>query len=192
MADEMPPLSSEERARYARHLALPDFGETGQRRIKAASVLCIGAGGLGSPAALYLTAAGVGRLGIVDHDIVDLSNIQRQLLHSTPDVGRTKLDSAAETLTGINPSVNLELHPEPFLPCNALDISRGYDLILDGSDNFATRYLSNDVAGLLKIPNVHGSVFRFEGQVSVFAPHLGGPCYRCLFPDPPEHGAVPD
>ena len=171
---------------------LPDFGAEGQERLKAASVLCVGAGGLGSPAIMYLAAAGVGKIGIVDADAVDISNIQRQLLHGTGDVGRKKTESAAETITELNPHVELELHSERFTVSNAMGVARDYDLILDGTDNFPTRYLCNDVSVLLGKPNVHGSIFRFEGQVSVFAPHLGGPCYRCLFPDPPEPGAVPD
>ena len=185
-------LTPEEQTRYARHLVLPDFGAEGQERLKASSVLCVGAGGLGSPAIMYLAAAGVGKIGIVDADVVDISNIQRQLLHGTGDVGRKKTESAAETITELNPHVELELHSERFTVSNAMGVARDYDLILDGTDNFPTRYLCNDVSVLLGKPNVHGSIFRFEGQVSVFAPHLGGPCYRCLFPDPPEPGAVPD
>lgn len=191
MAEPLP-LTPEERARYARHLSLPSFGLAAQQRLKAGSVLCIGAGGLGSPAAMYLAAAGVGRIGIADPDVVDASNIQRQLLHSTADIGRKKLDSAADTLTGINPNVQLERHDLRFDVDNAMGLAADYDVLLDGSDNFPTRYLANDVAVLLKKPNVHGSIFRFEGQMTVFAPHLGGPCYRCLFPDPPAPGAVPD
>jgi molybdopterin/thiamine biosynthesis adenylyltransferase len=185
-------LTPEERGRYARHLNLPSFGAAGQERLKAASVLCIGTGGLGSPAAMYLAAAGVGRIGLVDDDVVDASNIQRQLLHGTGDIGRRKLDSAKDTLSDINPNVQLELHDLRFGIDNAMHLAADYDLLLDGSDNFPTRYLANDVAVLLKKANVHGSIFRFEGQVTVFAPHLGGPCYRCLFPDPPAPGAVPD
>ncbi len=185
-------LEAAERQRYARHLALPSFGPEGQERLKAASVLCIGAGGLGSPAATYLAAAGIGRLGIVDPDVVDLSNIQRQILHGTGDVGSKKVDSARRSLDDINPHVQLELHDTAFSVDNAMELAAGYDLLLDGSDNFPARYLCNDVAVLLNKPNVHGSIFRFEGQVTVFAPHLGGPCYRCMFPDPPEPGAVPD
>lgn len=189
---EAPNLTPEERGRYARHLNLPSFGAAGQQRLKAASVLCIGTGDLGSPAAMYLAAAGVGRIGLVDDDVVDASNIQRQLLHGTSDIGRRKLESAQETLGDINPNVQLDLHDLRFGVDNAMDLAAGYDLILDGSDNFPTRYLANDVAVLQKKANVHGSIFRFEGQVTVFAPHLGGPCYRCLFPDPPAPGAVPD
>ena len=186
------PLTQEERERYARHLALPSFGIEAQCRLKQSSVLCIGAGGLGSPATMYLAAAGVGRIGIVDPDTVDASNIQRQVLHGTSDVGREKIESAKETLNAINPNVELDLHEESFNPGNSMALSAGYDLLIDGSDNFPTRYLSNDVAVLQGIPNVHGSIFRFEGQVSVFAPHLDAPCYRCLFPDAPAEGAVPD
>jgi adenylyltransferase/sulfurtransferase len=185
-------LTQEELERYARHLTLPSFGIEAQRRLKDSGVLCIGAGGLGSPAAMYLAAAGVGRIGIVDPDTVDASNIQRQLLHGTSDINRPKVESAKDALTAINPNVQLELHRETFAPDNAMEITRQYDVLIDGSDNFPTRYLSNDVSVLLKIPNVHGSIFRFEGQVSVFAPHLDAPCYRCLFPDAPNPGAVPD
>ncbi len=184
-------LSAPERSRYARHLTIPDVGMDGQRRLKAARVLCIGAGGLGSPVALYLAAAGVGRIGLVDFDTVDFSNLQRQILHGTSDVGRSKLDSAADSLREINPEVSLDLYPEAFTSDNARAIAEPYDLIIDGTDNFQTRYLSNDLAVLTGKPNVYGSIFRFEGQVSVFAPGLGGPCYRCLFPEPPEPGMVP-
>ena len=187
-----PELTQEELERYARHLALPSFGLKAQHRLKRSSVLCIGAGGLGSPTTMYLAAAGVGRIGIVDPDTVDAPNIQRQLLHGTSDISRKKTQSAKDTLNAINPNVQIELHEERFDPGNAIALSRSYDLLVDGSDNFPTRYLSNDVAVLLGIPNVHGSIFRFEGQVSVFAPHLGAPCYRCLFPDAPNQGAVPD
>lgn len=187
-----PELSNEERTRYARHLDLPGFGEQGQQKLKAARVLCVGAGGLGSPAAMYLAAAGVGRLGIVDPDTVAISNLQRQLLHGDADIDRPKTESAAETIHRLNPHVDVELHQTRLTADNAVEIVGSYDLLLDGSDNFSTRYLCNDVCALLGKPNVHGSIFRFEGQVSVFAPHLGGPCYRCLFPDPPAPGAVPD
>ncbi len=185
-------LSTEEQLRYARHISIPDVGKAGQLRLKSARVLCIGTGGLGSPAALYLTAAGVGTLGLVDFDIVDATNLQRQILHGTDDIGRPKIDSAIDTLSQINPEVSIERYDTAFTSDNAMQIAESYDLILDGTDNFATRYLSNDVAALLKIPNVYGSIFRFEGQCSVFAPHLGGPCYRCLFPEPPEPGMVPN
>ncbi len=184
-------LSAPELSRYARHLTIPDVGVDGQRRLKAARVLCIGAGGLGSPVALYLAAAGVGRLGLVDFDEVDFSNLQRQILHGTGDVGRAKLDSAADTLGEINPEVELDLYRERFTSETARDIAEPYDLIIDGTDNFQTRYLSNDLAVLTGKPNVYGSIFRFEGQVSVFSPKLGGPCYRCLFPEPPAPGMVP-
>ena len=185
-------LTPEEQLRYARHISIPDVGKEGQLRLKSSRVLCIGTGGLGSPAALYLAAAGVGTLGLVDFDTVDATNLQRQILHGTDDIGRPKLDSAIDTLSQINPGVGIERHDTAFTSENAMQIAGSYDLILDGTDNFATRYLSNDVAALLKIPNVYGSIFRFEGQCSVFAPHLGGPCYRCLFPEPPEPGMVPN
>ncbi|HEY0368399.1 MAG TPA: molybdopterin-synthase adenylyltransferase MoeB [Chthoniobacterales bacterium] len=185
-------LTSDERARYARHLIMPEVTLAGQRRLKAARVLCIGAGGLGSPSALYLAAAGVGTLGLVDADRVELSNLQRQLLHGTRDVGRTKLESANERIRDVNPHVNVRLHETRFVAENAMEIVRDYDVVIDGSDNFPTRYLSNDVCVFTKKPNIYGSVFRFDGQASVFAPHLGGPCYRCLFPEPPTAGTVPN
>ncbi len=184
-------LSAPELSRYARHLTIPDVGIEGQRRLKASRVLCIGAGGLGSPVTMYLAAAGVGRIGIVDFDVVDFSNLQRQILHGTGDVDRPKLDSAADTLREINPEIALDLHRVRFTSENAREIAEPYDVIIDGTDNFQTRYLSNDLAVLTGKPNVYGSIYRFEGQVSVFAPHLGGPCYRCLFPEPPEPGMVP-
>ncbi len=184
-------LTPQEFQRYARHLSIPEVGEEGQRRLKASSVLCIGAGGLGSPIAMYLAAAGVGRLGLVDPDTVDFSNLQRQILHGTDDVDRPKLDSAVDTLRRINPGVTIETFKERFTSENARQIAEPYDVIIDGTDNFATRYLSNDLAVLTRKPNVYGSIFRFEGQCSVFAPHLGGPCYRCMFPEPPEPGMVP-
>ena len=184
-------LSSEESQRYARHLTLPEVGEAGQKRLREASVLLIGVGGLGSPAALYLAASGIGRLGLVDPDKVELSNLQRQILYSTSDVGRTKLEGAKQRLEGLDPGVEVVGYAERFTSDNAMEIARGYDVLIDGTDNFATRYLSNDVAVLLGVPNVYGSVFRFEGQCSVFAPHRGGPCYRCMFPEPPEPGLVP-
>lgn len=184
-------LSPQDYQRYARHLSIPEVGEDGQRRLKASSVLCIGAGGLGSPITMYLAAAGVGRLGLVDPDIVDFSNLQRQILHGTDDIDRPKLDSAVDTLTRINPEVKIDSYKERFTSDNARQIAEPYDVIIDGTDNFATRYLSNDLAVLTKKPNVYGSIFRFEGQCSVFAPHLGGPCYRCMFPEPPEPGMVP-
>jgi adenylyltransferase/sulfurtransferase len=184
-------LSPAELRRYARHLSIPEFGMGGQRKLKAARVLCIGAGGLGSPIAMYLAAAGVGAIGMVDADVVDESNLQRQLLHGTSDVGRSKLDSARERLQGINPHVTFEPHAVRFTSENAMDIVRSYDVVIDGTDNFPTRYLSNDVCVFLKKPNIYGSILRFEGQCSVFAPHLGGPCYRCMAPQPPAPGLVP-
>jgi len=184
-------LSREEVLRYSRQLNLKEVGEEGQRQLKDASVLCIGAGGLGSPAALYLAAAGVGTLGIVDDDVVDLSNLHRQLLHGTSDVGRKKVESARERLHGINPKIELNIHSTRLRAANAVDLIGAYDIIVDGSDNLPTRYLSSDVCVWQKKPNVYGSVHQFEGQLSVFAPHLGGPCYRCLFPDPPPPDAIP-
>src|SRR6266513_2664561 len=186
-----PSLSKEELARYSRHLLMPEVTETGQKRLKAARVLCIGAGGLGSPAALYLTAAGVGTIGLVDFDEVELSNLQRQLLHGTRDVGRSKLESASDRLRDVNPHVEIEAHDCRFCSENATDLVARYDVVVDGSDNFPTRYLSNDVCVWARKPNVYGSVYRFDGQSTVFAPHLGGPCYRCLFPEPPPPGAAP-
>ena len=185
-----PALTNEEVARYSRHLIMPEVGMDGQLKLKAASVLCIGAGGLGSPVAMYLAAAGVGRIGIVDFDVVDYSNLQRQIIHGTPDVGRPKLDSARDSLAAINPEVRVETHNLALSSGNALDLFREYDIIVDGTDNFPTRYLVNDACVLLGKPNCYGSIFRFEGQASVFgAP--GGPCYRCLYPEPPPPGLVP-
>jgi sulfur-carrier protein adenylyltransferase/sulfurtransferase len=184
-------LNNDEIRRYSRHLILPEVGLAGQKKICATSVLCIGAGGLGSPIAMYLAAAGVGRLGIVDFDTVDYSNLQRQILHTDADVGRPKALSARETINGINPGVEVVLHNTRITSENALDLIRPYDIVVDGTDNFPTRYLTNDACVLLKKPNVYGSIFRFEGQASVFAPHLGGPCYRCLYPEPPPPGMVP-
>jgi molybdopterin/thiamine biosynthesis adenylyltransferase/rhodanese-related sulfurtransferase len=184
-------LSQEEKARYARHFSLDQVGVNGQEKLKNSSVLCIGAGGLGSPSCLYLAAAGVGRIGIVDPDIVELSNLQRQILHSQSSIGQSKLESAAKRIHEINPHVKVELHNARFSAQNAIDIASQYDVIIDGTDNFPTRYLSNDVAYLLKKPNIYASIFRFEGQLSVFAPHLGGPCYRCMLPEPPDAGSVP-
>lgn len=184
-------LNKEELARYSRHIIMPEVTVEGQKRLKAASILLIGSGGLGSPLGLYLAAAGIGRLGLVDFDAVDYSNLQRQILHGTKDVGRPKIQSAADRIRDVNPHVNLDLHETRFTSQNAKKIAEGYDIIIDGTDNFPTRYLANDVAVLLKKPNVYGSIFRFEGQVSVFAPHLGGPCYRCLYPEPPPPGLVP-
>src|SRR5881227_247485 len=185
-------LSQEELLRYSRQINLAQVGEEGQRRLKQAQVLCIGAGGLGSPAALYLAAAGVGTISIVDFDDVDLSNLQRQILHGTKDVGRGKVESAQDRLRDINPEIDIELHQCRFSSGNASGIVSKYDVVVDGSDNFATRYLSNDVCVFEQKPNVYGSVFRFEGQTTVFAPHLGGPCYRCLFPEPPPPESVPN
>ncbi len=185
------PLSPAALHRYARHLTLPEVGIEGQERLAAGRVLCIGAGGLGSPAALYLAAAGVGTIGIVDPDTVDASNHQRQILHGESDLGRSKLASAVDRLAEINPNVTVKTFDTLFRSDNAIAISAEFDIILDGTDNFPTRYLSNDVAVFLKKPNVYGSIFRFEGQCSVFAPHLGGPCYRCMFPEPPDPGSVP-
>ena len=183
-------FSQEELIRYGRHFTLPQIGEEGQAKIKESSVVVIGAGGLGSPVSLYLAAAGVGRLGLVDFDKVDLSNLQRQVVHSTSNVGRSKLESASERLREINPHVNVELHAAHLTSSNALDILGRYDVIIDGTDNFPTRYLVNDAAVFLGKPNVYGSVFRFEGQASVFwAPK--GPCYRCLYSEPPPPGLVP-
>ncbi len=187
---ELPSLSSDEVKRYNRHLIMPEVGMDGQRRLKAASVLLIGAGGLGSPAALYLAAAGVGRLGIVDFDVVDFSNLQRQVLHGTPDVGRPKLESARARLLALNPGIQIELHETALSSKNALDLFRRYDVIVDGTDNFPTRYLVNDACVLTGKPNAYGSIFRFEGQASVFAAK-DGPCYRCLYPEPPPPGLVP-
>ena len=184
-------LSTEEMQRYARHLSIPDVGIEGQKKLKAAKILCIGAGGLGSPVTMYLAAAGIGEIRLVDFDTVDFSNLQRQILHGTSDVGVPKVESATRRLKEINPEVHIKTYDTRISAENAKEIANPCDLIIDGTDNFTTRYLSNDLAVLLKKPNVYGSIFRFEGQVSVFAPHLGGPCYRCLFPTPPEPGQVP-
>ncbi len=187
---QLPELTRDELSRYARHLILPEVGVEGQQKLKAARVLCVGAGGLGSPLALYLAAAGVGTLGLVDFDVVDASNLQRQILHTTGDVGRKKLDSAAEKLAALNPAVHVVKHETMLSSANALGILKDYDIIADGTDNFPTRYLVNDACVLLGKPNVYGSVFRFEGQASVFATREG-PCYRCLYPEPPPPGMVP-
>jgi molybdopterin/thiamine biosynthesis adenylyltransferase/rhodanese-related sulfurtransferase len=184
-------LTNDEVRRYSRHLILPEVGMAGQKKICSTSVLCIGAGGLGSPIAMYLAAAGIGKIGIVDFDSVDFSNLQRQIIHSTADVGRPKTLSAKETINAINPNVDVVLHNARLTSENALDIIAQYDVVVDGTDNFPTRYLTNDACVLLKKANVYGSIFRFEGQASVFAPHLGGPCYRCLYPEPPPPGMVP-
>ena len=190
MNENTPTLTNEEVARYSRHLIMPEVGMEGQLKLKAASVVCIGAGGLGSPVALYLAAAGVGRIGIVDFDVVDYSNLQRQIIHGTPDVGRKKLDSAADRLKSINPEVKVVQYEVALSSDNALEILEGYDVVVDGTDNFPTRYLVNDACVLLGKPNVYGSIFRFEGQASVFAT-TDGPCYRCLYPEPPPPGLVP-
>jgi adenylyltransferase/sulfurtransferase len=187
---ELPELTKDELSRYSRHLILPEVGEAGQRKLKAARVLCVGTGGLGSPLALYLAAAGVGTLGLVDFDVVDASNLQRQIIHSTADIGRKKLDSAAEKLQALNPNLNVIKHDTLLTSANALDILKDYDVIADGTDNFPTRYLVNDACVLLGKPNAYGSIFRFEGHASVFATK-DGPCYRCLYPEPPPPGLVP-
>jgi adenylyltransferase/sulfurtransferase len=184
-------LNDDELRRYSRHLILPEVGPEGQKKIRSARVLCVGAGGLGSPITMYLAAAGVGTLGLVDFDAVELSNLQRQILHATDDVGRLKTESAGETLRSLNPNVEVILHTARLDPRNALEIIGPYDIVVDGTDNFPTRYLTNDACVLLGKPNIYGSIFRFEGQASVFAPHLGGPCYRCLYPEPPPPGSVP-
>src|SRR6478752_3642559 len=183
-------LDPQEVGRYSRHLIMPEVGVDGQRRLKAASVLLIGAGGLGSPLGLYLAAAGVGRIGLVDFDVVDFSNLQRQIIHGTPDVGRSKLESAGERLKAVNPEVQYDLYKMKLSADNALKLFEPYDIVIDGTDNFPTRYLVNDACVLLKKPNVYGSIFRFDGQASVFAPPAG-PCYRCLYPEPPPPGEVP-
>ena len=183
-------LSNDEVKRYSRHLIMPEVGVDGQRKLKAAKVLCIGAGGLGSPVAMYLAAAGVGTIGLVDFDVVDFSNLQRQILHSTPDVGRPKLTSAKEKLTALNPEIEIRTHEVALSSQNALQLFEPYDVIVDGTDNFPTRYLVNDACVLLGKPNAYGSIFRFEGQASVFATK-NGPCYRCLYPEPPPPGLVP-
>jgi adenylyltransferase/sulfurtransferase len=183
-------LNNDEVRRYSRHLIMPEVGVEGQRKLKKAKVLCIGAGGLGSPASLYLAAAGVGTLGLVDFDAVDFSNLQRQILYSTEDVGRPKLKAASDRLRGLNPNIRIISHETALNSTNALDIFRDYDIIVDGADNFPTRYLVNDACVLSGKPNVYGSIFRFDGQVSIFATK-GGPCYRCLYPEPPPPGLVP-
>lgn len=184
-------LNNDEIRRYSRHLILPEVGLAGQKKIRSTSVLCIGAGGLGSPIAMYLAAAGIGKLGIVDFDVVDYSNLQRQILHTEADVGRPKSQSAKETIQGVNPNVEVVIHHTRITSENAFELIQPYDIVVDGTDNFPTRYLTNDACVLLRKPNVYGSIFRFEGQASVFAPHLGGPCYRCLYPEPPPPGMVP-
>src|SRR5947207_4663635 len=189
--DDQSTMSPEDLSRYARQINLREVGQEGQRRLKSALVLCIGAGGLGSPAALYLGAAGVGTIGIVDNDLVDISNLHRQLLHATADVGRAKTESAQQRLRALNPAITIETHAVRFCADNAPDLIREYDIVIDGSDNLPTRYLSSDVCVWQKKPNIYGSVHQFEGQASLFAPHLGGPCYRCLFPEPPPPEAIP-
>ena len=186
----LPNLSHEEILRYSRHLLIPEVGLEGQRKLKGASVLVIGTGGLGSPVALYLAAAGVGRIGLVDYDVVDFSNLQRQVIHGTSTLGTLKVDSARERMLDLNPGIQVDVYNEPFTSANARPIAADYDLLIDGSDNFPTRYLTNDLCVLTGKPNIYGSIYRFEGQVSVFdARH--GPCYRCLFPEPPPPGLVP-
>lgn len=184
-------LNNDEIRRYSRHLILPEVGLAGQKKICSTSVLCIGAGGLGSPIAMYLAAAGIGKIGLVDFDTVDFSNLQRQIIHGTEDVGRPKTESAKDTIHRINPNVEVVIHSTRITSENALDLITPYDVVVDGTDNFPTRYLTNDACVLLKKANAYGSIFRFEGQASVFAPHLGGPCYRCLYPEPPPPGMVP-
>jgi molybdopterin/thiamine biosynthesis adenylyltransferase len=186
----LPELTTDEMARYSRHLILPEVGMEGQQKLKAAKVLCVGTGGLGSPMALYLAAAGIGTLGLVDFDVVDASNLQRQIIHSTKDIGRKKLDSAEEKLTALNPVLKVVKHETMLSSANALEILKDYDVVADGTDNFPTRYLVNDACVLTGKPNVYGSIFRFEGQASVFATKEG-PCYRCLYPEPPPPGLVP-
>jgi adenylyltransferase/sulfurtransferase len=186
----LPELTTDDLARYSRHLILPEVGMEGQQKLKAAKVLCVGTGGLGSPLALYLAAAGIGTLGLVDFDVVDASNLQRQIIHSTKDIGRKKIDSAAEKLNALNPALNVVKHETMLSSANTLDILKDYDIVADGTDNFPTRYLVNDACVLLGKPNAYGSIFRFEGQASVFATEEG-PCYRCLYPEPPPPGLVP-
>ena len=186
----LPELTTDDLSRYSRHLILPEVGMEGQQRLKAARVLCVGTGGLGSPLAFYLAAAGIGTLGLVDFDVVDASNLQRQIIHSTKDIGRKKLDSAEEKLLALNPALKVVKHETMLTSANALEILKDYDIVADGTDNFPTRYLVNDACVLLGIPNVYGSIFRFEGQASVFATK-DGPCYRCLYPEPPPPGLVP-
>jgi molybdopterin/thiamine biosynthesis adenylyltransferase/rhodanese-related sulfurtransferase len=186
----LPELTTDDLSRYSRHLILPEVGTEGQQKLKAARVLCVGTGGLGSPLALYLTAAGIGTLGLVDFDVVDSSNLQRQIIHSTKDIGRKKIDSAEEKLSALNPAIKIVKHETMLTSANALDIIKDYDIVADGTDNFPTRYLVNDACVLLGKPNAYGSIFRFEGQASVFATETG-PCYRCLYPEPPPPGLVP-
>jgi adenylyltransferase/sulfurtransferase len=189
-AVDAPELTREEVQRYSRHLIMPEVGVDGQRKLKAARVLCVGAGGLGAPASMYLAAAGIGTLGLVDFDAVDASNLHRQVIYDTTDVGKRKLEAARDRLTAMNPSVKVVMHELALTSKNALDVLKDYDVILDGTDNFQTRYLVNDACVLLGKPNAYGSIFRFDGQASVFAVK-GGPCYRCLYPEPPPPGLVP-
>jgi adenylyltransferase/sulfurtransferase len=186
----LPELSRDEILRYSRHLLIPEVGLEGQRKLKNSSALIIGTGGLGSPVALYLAAAGIGRIGLVDYDVVDSSNLQRQVIHGTSTVGKLKVESARDKLVDLNPDIQVDIYNEPFTSENALRIARDYDIILDGTDNFPTRYLTNDVAVFLGKPNVYASIYRFDGQASVFYAKEG-PCYRCLFPEPPPPGLVP-
>ncbi len=185
-----PELSREEILRYSRHLLIPEVGLDGQKKLKAASALIIGTGGLGSPVALYLAAAGVGRIGLVDYDVVDSSNLQRQVIHGTSAVGKLKVESAKSRLLDLNPLIQVDAYNEPFTSANAMQIAKDYDVLIDGTDNFPTRYLTNDVSVFLGKPNVYGSIYRFDGQASVFFAKEG-PCYRCLFPEPPPPGLVP-
>ncbi|MDB9741863.1 ThiF family adenylyltransferase [Akkermansiaceae bacterium] len=184
-------FSVEEKAHYQRHFQLPEVGQAGQEKLKKSSVLCVGVGGLSSPVLLYLAAAGVGKIGLIDADIVDASNLQRQIIHGYNTLSQSKVESAKARLIDLNPWIEIEAHQCFFSTDNALELAKGYDLIIDGSDNFETRYLTNDVAFRLKIPNVYASIFRFEGQVSVFASHLGGPCYRCMLPVAPAAELAP-
>src|SRR4249920_1498181 len=186
----LPELTTDDLSRYSRHLILPEVGIEGQQKLKAARVLCVGTGGLGSPLAFYLAAAGIGTLGLVDFDVVDASNLQRQIIHSTKDIGRKKLDSAEEKLLALNPALNVMKHETMLTSANALDIIKNFDIVADGTDNFPTRYLVNDACVLSGKPNVYASIFRFEGQASVFWAEKG-PCYRCLYPEPPPPGLVP-
>src|SRR6266571_2659909 len=190
-SDGFPTFTEDEVLRYSRHIILPKIGGAGQRKLLDSKVLCIGAGGLGSPVAMYLAAAGVGTLGVLDFDRVDLTNLQRQLLHDTDDVGRSKVQSAAERIHGINPGVDVIAHDTILNSENAFDIMEPYDIVVDGTDNFPVRYLVNDATQMLGKPLVYGSIFQFDGQASVFMPGQGTPCYRCLFPEPPPPGTVP-
>jgi len=186
----LPGLTREEILRYSRHLLIPEVGLEGQRKLKGSSALVIGTGGLGSPVALYLAAAGVGRIGLIDYDVVDSSNLQRQIIHGTQRIGTLKVESARDRMLDLNPDIEVEVYNEPFTSANAMRIAEDYDIIIDGTDNFPTRYLTNDVAVFLGKPNVYGSIFRFDGQASIFYAKEG-PCYRCLFPEPPPPGLVP-